>query len=98
MNHLITDKLTLGELLREKTNSGVTPLMLAVCNPSPGVIELLLTAIGDNKERAEIIKQKNNAGWTIVHRAAREGTVEVFTDTQWILISAMPASPYSKPV
>ena len=86
MNHLITDKLTLGELLREKTNGGVTPLMLAVCNPSPGVIELLLTAIGDNKERAEIIKQKNNEGCTIVHYAACHGTVEVFTYTEEILI------------
>ena len=86
MNHLITDKLILGELLREKANDGTTPLMLAACNPSAGVIELLLTAIGDNKERAEIIKQKDNEGWTIVHRAARYGTVEVFTYTEEILI------------
>ena len=98
MNHLITDKLTLGELLREKANDGTTPLMLAACNPSAGVMELLLTAIGDNKEPSENIKQQDNDGWTIVHHAARYGTVEVFTDTQLIFISAMPASPYSKPV
>jgi len=98
MNHLITDRLTLGELLREKENDRVTPLMLAACNPSAGVIEILQTAIGDNKEQAEIIKQKDDDGLTIVHQAARKGTVEVFTYTQYILISAIPASPYSRAI